>query len=119
MLRRLVMAAAGAALLAASPAAFAGPADDPVNWRKVDAENLLQFTVNGAHESVRAREYADVFGFDGAPCVVVENFTLFEQSHDVADGSETGVELIRRVGDVDRFGCGHATKLRSCLSGVG
>ena len=41
------MAAAGAALLAASPAAFAGPADDPANWRKVDAENLLQFTVNG------------------------------------------------------------------------
>lgn len=55
MLRRLVMAAAGAALLAASPAAFAGPADDPVNWRKVDAENLLQFTVNGKEILIELR----------------------------------------------------------------
>ena len=55
MLRRLVMAAAGAALLAASPAAFAGPADDPANWRKVDAENLLQFTVNGQEILIELR----------------------------------------------------------------
>jgi hypothetical protein len=27
-------------------AAWAGPADDPANWRKVDPENLLQFTIN-------------------------------------------------------------------------
>lgn len=41
------MAVAGAALLAGTAAAWAGPADDPANWRKVDSENLLQFTVNG------------------------------------------------------------------------
>jgi peptidylprolyl isomerase len=49
------MAAAGAALLAASPAAFAGPGDDPANWRKVDAENLLQFTVNGKEILIELR----------------------------------------------------------------
>jgi peptidylprolyl isomerase len=47
MLRRIAMAVAGAALLAGTAAAWAGPADDPANWRKVDSENLLQFTVNG------------------------------------------------------------------------
>jgi peptidylprolyl isomerase len=46
MLRKLIAAAAGATLLAGSGAAFAGPADDPANWRKVDPENLLQLTVN-------------------------------------------------------------------------
>lgn len=40
------MAAAGAASLACVSAAWAGPADDPANWRKVDPENLLQFTIN-------------------------------------------------------------------------
>lgn len=55
MLRRLVMATAGAALLAASPAAFAGPADDPANWRKVDAENLLLLTINGGQVLVEMR----------------------------------------------------------------
>lgn len=46
MLRRFLMAAAGAALLAGAGSAWAGPADDTANWRKVDPENLLQFTVN-------------------------------------------------------------------------
>ncbi len=50
-----MMAAAGAVLLAASPAALAGPADDPANWRKVDAENLLQFTVNGKEILIELR----------------------------------------------------------------
>lgn len=44
MLRSIVMAAAAVAV---SGTALAGPADDPANWRKVDPENLLQFTVNG------------------------------------------------------------------------
>jgi len=36
---------AAASLLAIAGPAFAGPADDPANWRKVDPENLLQFTI--------------------------------------------------------------------------
>lgn len=39
-------AAAGAASLAFAGMAAAGPADDPANWRKIDPENLLQFTIN-------------------------------------------------------------------------
>ncbi len=31
--------------LALAGAAYGGPADDPLNWRKVDPENLLQFTI--------------------------------------------------------------------------
>jgi peptidylprolyl isomerase len=55
MLRRIVMAVAGAALLAGTAAAWAGPADDPANWRKVDGENLLQFTVNGQEILIELR----------------------------------------------------------------
>jgi peptidylprolyl isomerase len=55
MLRRIVMAVAGAALLAGTASAWAGPADDPANWRKVDAENLLQLTVNGSEILVELR----------------------------------------------------------------
>ncbi|HOY78075.1 MAG TPA: peptidylprolyl isomerase [Hyphomonadaceae bacterium] len=46
MFRNVVMAAVGAAALACTGAAWAGPADDPANWRKVDPENLLQFMIN-------------------------------------------------------------------------
>jgi peptidylprolyl isomerase len=46
MFRQVLMAAAGAASLVFAGAAWAGPADDPANWRKVDPENMLQFTVN-------------------------------------------------------------------------
>jgi peptidylprolyl isomerase len=35
-----------AVMLGMAGAASAGPADDPANWRKVDPENLLQFTIN-------------------------------------------------------------------------
>ncbi len=46
MLRRSVLGAAVLALaLAGSGPAFAGPADDPANWRKIDPENLLVFTI--------------------------------------------------------------------------
>lgn len=41
--------------LAAAGAAWAGPADDPANWRKVDPENLLQLTVNGQEILVELR----------------------------------------------------------------
>lgn len=43
MFRKVVMAAAA---LTVAGAAYAGPADDPANWRKVDPENMLQFTIN-------------------------------------------------------------------------
>ncbi len=43
MLRKVLMAAAA---LTVAAAAYAGPADDPANWRKVDPENMLQFTIN-------------------------------------------------------------------------
>lgn len=43
MLSRALIAAA---VLGLAGAAHAGPADDPANWRKVDPENLLQFTIN-------------------------------------------------------------------------
>lgn len=43
MFRKVLMAAAA---LTVAGAAYAGPADDPANWRKVDPENMLQFTIN-------------------------------------------------------------------------
>ncbi len=43
MFRKMLMAAAA---LTVAGSAYAGPADDPANWRKVDPENLLQFTIN-------------------------------------------------------------------------
>ncbi|MDP3495439.1 MAG: peptidylprolyl isomerase [Hyphomonadaceae bacterium] len=46
MFRKVLMSAAAAASLACVGAAWAGPADDPANWRKVDPENLLQFMIN-------------------------------------------------------------------------
>ncbi|OYW43026.1 MAG: hypothetical protein B7Z38_02875 [Rhodobacterales bacterium 12-64-8] len=55
MLRKFLIAAAGAALLAGAGAAWAGPGDDPANWRKVDSENLLQFTVNGQEILIELR----------------------------------------------------------------
>ncbi|HVY88166.1 MAG TPA: peptidylprolyl isomerase [Hyphomonadaceae bacterium] len=46
MFRKVVMAAVAAASMAvAAGSAWAGPADDPANWRKVDPENLLQLTI--------------------------------------------------------------------------
>lgn len=55
MLRNLLIGAAAAASLAAAGAAWAGPADDPANWRKVDAENLLQLTINGKDVLIELR----------------------------------------------------------------
>ena len=55
MIRHLLIAAVGAAALAVAGAAWAGPADDPANWRKVDPENLLQLTVNGQDILVELR----------------------------------------------------------------
>lgn len=46
MLRNILMAAVGAASIACAGIAWAGPADDPANWRKIDPENLLQFMIN-------------------------------------------------------------------------
>ena len=49
MYRGVVMGAAAAASLviaiAIAGAAWAGPADDPANWRKIDPENLLILTI--------------------------------------------------------------------------
>lgn len=39
----------------AAGAAWAGPADDPANWRKVDPQNLLQLTINGGEVLVELR----------------------------------------------------------------
>jgi peptidylprolyl isomerase len=55
MLRNLLIAAAGAAMIAAAGAAWAGPADDPANWRKVDPQNLLQLTINGGEVLIELR----------------------------------------------------------------
>lgn len=55
MLRQILLAAAGAVSLAAAGGAWAGPADDPANWRKVDPENLLQLTINGGEVLVELR----------------------------------------------------------------
>jgi len=55
MLRQILLAAAGAVSLAAAGVAFAGPADDPANWRKLDPENLLQLTINGGEVLVELR----------------------------------------------------------------
>lgn len=55
MKRHLLTVAAIAASLAAAGVAWAGPADDPANWRKVDAENLLQLTINGKDVLVELR----------------------------------------------------------------
>jgi len=43
-LRKLALGACALALAGAVPA-FAGPADDPANWRKIDPENLLVMTI--------------------------------------------------------------------------
>lgn len=55
MLQKFLLAAAGAAALAAAGIAWAGPADDPANWRKVDPENLLQLTINGGEVLIELR----------------------------------------------------------------
>lgn len=55
MKRHLLTVAAIAASLAAAGVAWAGPADDPANWRKVDPENLLQLTMNGKDVLVELR----------------------------------------------------------------
>ena len=54
MFRKMLIAAAAAASLAAG-AAWAGPADDPANWRKVDPQNLLQLTINGKDVLIELR----------------------------------------------------------------
>jgi len=54
MFRNLLIGAAFAASLAAG-AAWAGPADDPANWRKVAPENLLQLTINGQDVLIELR----------------------------------------------------------------
>jgi peptidylprolyl isomerase len=43
--RALLNAAAAAASVVVAGSAWAGPADDPANWRKVDPENLLMLTI--------------------------------------------------------------------------
>src|SRR5690606_2802805 len=48
MVRSVALGAATAAIalgVGLAGAAWAGPADDPANWRKVDPENLLMFTI--------------------------------------------------------------------------
>jgi peptidylprolyl isomerase len=55
MKRHLLTVAAIAASLAAAGVAWAGPADDPANWRNVDPENLLQLTMNGKDVLVELR----------------------------------------------------------------
>lgn len=77
MIRHLAMAAAVAAALAVVGAAWAGPADDPANWRKVDSENLLQLTINGK----------DV---------------LVELRPDVSPGHIAQIKKVTRAGDYDQ-----------------
>ena len=55
MLRKVLIGAATAAALAAAGVAWAGPADDAANWRKVPAENLLQLTINGKDVLIELR----------------------------------------------------------------
>src|ERR1700754_2546713 len=56
MVRKIVLSAAALALSASvAGAAFAGPADDPANWRKVDPENLLVMTIKGQEVLVEMR----------------------------------------------------------------
>ncbi len=54
-MRPYLLTAAAAVSLAAAATASAGPADDGANWRKVDPQNLLQLTVNGADILVELR----------------------------------------------------------------
>ncbi len=83
MIRHLLITVAAATSLAvgglaAAGAAWAeGPADDPANWRKVDAENLLQLTVNGK----------DI---------------LVELRSDVAPGHIAQIKTVTRAGDYDK-----------------
>lgn len=83
MIRHLLIAVATATsltvggLAAVGPAWAAGPADDPANWRKVDAENLLQLTVNG-------------------------NDILVELRPDVAPGHIVQIKKVTRAGDFDK-----------------
>lgn len=78
MMRHLLIAAAAAASLAAATAgaAWAGPADDPANWRKVDPENLLQLTINGKE-------------------------VLVELRPDIAPGHIAQIKKVTRAGDFD------------------
>jgi len=55
MFRSVVLGAAFAASLSGLGSAWAGPADDPANWRKVDPENLLQLTINKQEVLVEMR----------------------------------------------------------------
>lgn len=55
MMRLLKTAAASVLVLAGGLSAWAGPADDPANWRKVEPENLLQFTVNNQEILIELR----------------------------------------------------------------
>jgi peptidylprolyl isomerase len=53
MLQKLMGAAA--LVLALAAPAMAGPADDPANWRKIDPENLLVFTIKGQEVLIELR----------------------------------------------------------------
>lgn len=56
MLRKLILGAGALALSAAAAgSAFAGPADDPANWRKIDPENLLVMTIKGEEVLIEMR----------------------------------------------------------------
>jgi peptidylprolyl isomerase len=79
MNRHLLIAVAAATSLAAVAvgAAWAGPADDTANWRKVDPQNLLQLTVNGR----------DI---------------LIELRPDVAPAHIAQIKKITRAGDFDK-----------------
>lgn len=53
--RALLSAAAAAASVVVAGSAWAGPADDPANWRKVDPENLLMLTIKRQEVLVELR----------------------------------------------------------------
>ncbi len=52
---RFACAALALAGIAALVPAFAGPADDPANWRKIDPENLVQFTIKRQNVLIELR----------------------------------------------------------------
>jgi peptidylprolyl isomerase len=65
---------AAASALAVAGAASAGPADDPANWRKVDPENLLQFTIKRQDFLIELRP-------DFAPAHVAQIKTITRAGH--------------------------------------
>jgi peptidylprolyl isomerase len=69
--KALIMAAASAAAVAA---AWAGPADDPANWRKVDPENLLVLTIKRQEVLIELRP-------DFAPAHVAQIRKIAREGH--------------------------------------